>query len=195
MLGLHHANHAALRVNDGKRVKVVLVEHLGQFVLLHVRRAGDDAGLGQDAQARFRLSHDQARQRNGTAKQALLVEQKDFGHALRIAVETAQRLHGLRNGCIHAQVDEFRGHAAGCGVFVELEQLLDLLPLLRLHLLEDGVGLFLRAVRRADRPRRRGPFPPRCRRCALRRAFRAAPFAAWARPLPASRRPPLRRAR
>src|ERR1700722_13625589 len=46
-LSLHHANHTALRVNDGKRVQVVFVEHFSQIILFQIRRAGDYAGLGQ----------------------------------------------------------------------------------------------------------------------------------------------------
>jgi hypothetical protein len=37
-LCLNHANHAALRVNDGKRVKIVFVEHFGQIILFQIQR-------------------------------------------------------------------------------------------------------------------------------------------------------------
>ena len=73
---------------------------------------------------------------------ALLVEQIDFGHGLRIAVEGAQRLHRLRYRRLRSQVHKVGGHAAGGGVLVEFEQLFHFLPLFRLHLFQNGVGLF-----------------------------------------------------
>ena len=48
MIGLDYANHAALRINNGQAVQIVLVEHLGQVVLLQVGGAGEHAGLGED---------------------------------------------------------------------------------------------------------------------------------------------------
>jgi hypothetical protein len=48
-LGPDDAHHAALRIDHRKCVEVVLIEPLGELVLLHLRRAREDAGLGEEA--------------------------------------------------------------------------------------------------------------------------------------------------
>ena len=141
MVGLDDADHPAQGVDHRKSVEIVLVEHFGQFVLVEVGGTGEDARLGQNGEAGIGLRHHQAGQRDRSAQHALFVEHVDFGDTLRVAVEVAQGLDGLRDRGVLADVHEVRGHGAGGGFLVEFEKFLDFLPLLRLHLFEDGVGL------------------------------------------------------
>src|SRR5208337_1731901 len=140
---MNYAHHASLRVDHGQGVEVVLVEEFGQLVPVQADGTGEDASFSQRGEARLRLGHDNPGERYGAAQHALLVKQIDFSDALRVAVKSAQGLDSLGHGRVLAQGNEIRGHAAGGGFLVELEQLFDLLPLLRFHLLENGVGLLL----------------------------------------------------
>ena len=81
MIGVDDADHAVVGVDDRQGVEVVLVEHLGKLVLVKVGRTGEDARLGEDGETGSRLGHDQARERDDAAKDALFVEEVDLGKA------------------------------------------------------------------------------------------------------------------
>ena len=144
MVGLDDAHHAALAIDHGQGVQVVLVEELGEFVLVQVDGAGEDAGFSEHGEARLGLGHDQASKRNGATQHAPLVEQVDLGDTLRVAFKVAQGLDGLGHGRVAAQGNEVGGHAARGGVLVKFKKILDLLTFFRFHLFEDGVGLVFR---------------------------------------------------
>src|SRR4051812_37321543 len=75
VVGVDDSDHAPEGIDDGQRVEVVLVEHLGELVLVEVGGAGESARLGKDGEARVGLGHDEAGEGHGAAKDALLIEQ------------------------------------------------------------------------------------------------------------------------
>lgn len=118
---MNDADHAVLRIDDRQRVQIVFVEDLRQFVLAHFGWAGQNAWFGKYRETRVRLRHHQAGERNGSSENPLLIEEVDLRHALGVAVEVAQGLHGVGDSRVHIHGDEVSRHGAGSGSLVELK--------------------------------------------------------------------------
>src|SRR5207248_6008140 len=122
-------------VDDRERDQVVFVEERRNLVLRRVGRAGD-VGLAQLRQLRGGRRDRDLHQRDRADQLVPGAGEIDGGERLTAALERLQRVDRLVDDRPFVDRDEFGGHPAGGRVLAELEELGDLLPLLRLHLLE-----------------------------------------------------------
>ena len=92
VVGLDYAGHAAMLVDHGQGVQVVLVEELGQLPLVQVGMAGADFRVCQHDQMRGGLRHHHARHGNHAFEDLILIDQIDGGDGFDVAIEGA---HGV----------------------------------------------------------------------------------------------------
>src|SRR5437764_116186 len=136
LVGGDDAGQASMCVDDGERDQVVFVEERRDLVLRRVRRAGD-VRLAQIGQLRAGRRDGDPDERHGSDEPMARARQVDRRERFTAPFESLQRLDGVVDDGCFGRRDELGRHAAGRGVFGELEELRHLLPLLGLHLLED----------------------------------------------------------
>jgi hypothetical protein len=144
LLGVNNSDEPTLVVDDGQRTEVVFVEELGDLAAVSVDIAGNDVTLREGGQRSFGLGEQELDQRDKASDPLLPVEQVDIGDDLNVAFKVAQCVDGLIDDGHSGKSDIVGGHAAGGGVTGELEEILDVLALLWIHLFEDGLRTLIR---------------------------------------------------
>ena len=99
------------------------------------------------------MGQQQPRQRQNSFQFLVRINQINLRDRVRISFKLTQRFHGGRDVLLNTHAHVVRRHAAGSGVRRKLQQLLDIMPLVRLHFLQNGLALLVRHL--AEQVRRR----------------------------------------
>ncbi len=126
-----------------------------QIVAGHERRRFHVVGIGTDAldtlvhelgETRFRSMAEQVVDRQGAQEPLLLVQHVNDVYVFDLGAGPADEVQGFGHGQVRLDGQKIGGHQAAGRVFLVLQQLLDVLGLLVLHLADDGLGFFLGQV-------------------------------------------------
>ena len=146
---------SSLRQTTGSARRLYLSNSSATLFLVGIGRTRDEARLRQHRQPRPRRRQQILHQWHHSVQHPLLVYQIHVGHGLQIALELAQRLDSHRppSPSTTSKICPWSSARQPCPP--EFQQVFHLLPLLRIHLLQDRLGPLVRQLRQKVRRRPR----------------------------------------
>ena len=147
-------DQSLLVVHNGNGQVAVLLEHLGDVLLVGGRADADDIVVHHvaDQLVVWVLGQNQRAQRDGADEGAVTVRNVAVVDGFLVKAVLADGRHGLRHRPVGAQLHQFGGHHAAGGVLGVFEQFVDHAAgrgvCLRQNTLDDVGGHFLDQIRR-----------------------------------------------
>src|ERR1700677_2206647 len=120
IIGGDDTDEFVVLVDDGEGDEIVFVEKFGDFVVAGSFVGGDERFGGERQQRRSGFGEHKFRERDGTGKSSLGVDQVDGAHGFHAAFEFAENADGIFDAGRDRQSEELSGHAAGGGLFAVL---------------------------------------------------------------------------